>query len=100
MSTTFTPDKAREAALAAQTEEARARRAATLAHRKDLLEDDMLTLARRGLDPAPIAKRLQVPITRVSEVLRERGVEINPYAVSYGPTPEADECPHCGKEIH
>jgi hypothetical protein len=83
--------------LRAQSDTARAKRAATREAKQRLIDEDIILLARRGLDPAPIALRVQVPINRVVSMMEEAGLRVNPYAERWGPTPEGDTCPHCGK---
>lgn len=97
MTHTFTEDHLRKAHEASQTEEAKARRRATLETKKRLLEEDILLLWERGMVPLAIAAKLRTPVDRVSAVVREAGHEIPTYLTTTGPTPEQDICPHCGK---
>jgi hypothetical protein len=93
---TFTEEQLRRAHLASQSEEARAKRRATLETKRRLLDEDIVLLWKTGMVPLAIAKQLRVPVDRVSSEVRQAGFETPPYMTTSGPTPETDVCPHCG----
>ena len=89
----------RKGHLASLSEASREKLRATRALKRELLDEDILLLWKRGLVPLAIAAKLRVPVDRVSSVVRENGYEIAGYLTTSGPTPEADTCPHCGKDL-
>jgi hypothetical protein len=84
---------------AARTQAAIEKRRATRELKRQLLEEDVLILWRRGMVPLAIAGKLRIPVSRVSEVVKEAGHEIPSYLTTHGPTPEADICSRCGQPL-
>ena len=84
-------------ALQMHSPEARKKASRTLSRYRELTEEDILILRKKGLVPLAIADRLGISLRRVVSVLQAAGEEIPGYLITNREPPRGVSCPECGR---
>jgi hypothetical protein len=83
--------------LKAQSDEAKAKRVATVEERQRFQREDLILLRKRGLVPLAIADELGISLRRLVTVLEESGEQLLGFLTTWNEPPRGARCSACGR---